>query len=455
MKLTFAGAADTVTGSRYLLDSGGRQILLDCGLFQGFKKLRERNWAPFPLPPRDIDRVVLSHAHLDHSGYLPALVRDGFRGQVIATEATRELCEILLRDSARLQEEEAEFANRHGYSKHEPALPLYTSEDADRALSRIVAVDFHEDFDLGDDLVGRFLPAGHLLGAAIVRVQRGHRSLVFSGDLGRPNDLVMQAPHKVEAADTLIVESTYGDRDHTDDDPEAVLGRVIRETAARGGTILIPSFAVGRAQALLYALYRLKERGEIPEIPVYLDSPMAVDATRLYHRFRSYHRLTPEQCSGMYRTAKLVTTPEESKRLASLHVPAIIISASGMATGGRVLHHLKRILPDPDNHVVFAGFQAPGTRGAHLVGGAREVKIHGDWHPVRAGVTQLDGFSAHADGDELIDWMRGFRSPPKQVYVTHGEPEAADRLRVRIEAELGWRARVRVPEHLEQVELAL
>ncbi len=455
MKLTFAGAADTVTGSRYLLDSGGRQILLDCGLFQGFKKLRERNWARFALPPRDIDRVVLSHAHLDHSGYLPALVRDGFRGQVIATEATRELCEILLRDSARLQEEEAAFANRHGYSKHEPALPLYTSEDAERALSRIVAVDFHEDFDLGDGLSGRFLPAGHLLGAAIVRVQRGPRSLVFSGDLGRPHDLVMQAPERVESADTLIVESTYGDRDHADDDPEAVLGRVIRETAARGGTILIPSFAVGRAQALLYALYRLKERGEIPEIPVYLDSPMAVDATRLYRRFHSYHRLTPEQCSGMYRAAKLVTTPEESKRLAALHVPAIIISASGMATGGRVLHHLKRLLPDPDNHVVFAGFQAPGTRGAHLVGGAREVKIHGDWHPVRAGVTQLDGFSAHADGDELIDWMRGFRSPPKQVFVTHGESEAADRLRVRIETELGWRARVRVPEHMEQVELAL
>ncbi len=453
MKLTFAGAADTVTGSRYLLDSGGRQILLDCGLFQGFKKLRERNWAPFPLPPRDIDRVVLSHAHLDHSGYLPALVRDGFRGQIIATEATRELCEILLRDSARLQEEEAEFANRHGYSKHKPALPLYTSEDAERALSRIVAVDFNEDFDLGDGLAGRFLPAGHLLGAAIVRVQRGHRSLVFSGDLGRPNDLVMQAPHKVEAADTLIVESTYGDRDHTDDDPEAVLGRVIRETAARGGTVLIPSFAVGRAQALLYALYRLKQRDEIPEIPVFLDSPMAVDATRLYDRFRSYHRLSPEQCSGMYHAARLVTTPEESKRLAGLHMPAVIISASGMATGGRVLHHLKRILPDPDSHVVFAGFQAPGTRGAHLVGGARTVKIHGEWHPVRAGVTQLDGFSAHADGDELIEWLRGFRSAPQQVYVTHGEPEAADRLRVRIETEFGWR--VRAPEHLERVELAL
>ncbi|MCZ7559111.1 MAG: MBL fold metallo-hydrolase [Burkholderiaceae bacterium] len=453
MKLTFAGAADTVTGSRYLLDSGGRQILLDCGLFQGFKKLRDRNWADFPLPPREIDRVVLSHAHLDHSGYLPALVRDGFRGQIVATEATRELCEILLRDSARLQEEEAEFANRHGYSKHAPARPLYTTEDAERALARFVANGFDRDFDLGDGIVGRFLPAGHLLGAAIVRLQRGHRTLVFSGDLGRPHDLVMRPPHTVDAADTLIVESTYGDREHGGEDPEAVLGRVIRETASRGGTILIPSFAVGRAQTLLYALYRLKERGEIPEIPVFLDSPMAVDATRLYRRFQHDHRLTPEQCAGMYSTARLVTTPAESKRLATLHGPLIIVSASGMATGGRVLHHLKRLLPDPANHVVFAGFQAPGTRGAHLVAGVREVKIHGDWHSVRAGVTQLDGFSAHADGDELIDWMRGFHSAPKQVYVTHGEPEAADRLRVRIEKELGWRARV--PEHMETVDPAL
>ncbi|ODS97795.1 MAG: mRNA 3'-end processing factor [Lautropia sp. SCN 69-89] len=453
MKLTFAGAADTVTGSRYLLDSGGRQILLDCGLFQGFKKLRDRNWAAFALPPREIDRVVLSHAHLDHSGYLPALVRDGFRGQIVATEATRELCEILLRDSARLQEEEADFANRHGYSKHSPARPLYTTEDAERALGRFLANGFDRDFDLGDGIVGCFLPAGHLLGASIVRLQRGHRTLVYSGDLGRPNDLVMRPPRKVDAADTLIVESTYGDREHGGEDPEAVLGRVIRETASRGGTILIPSFAVGRAQTLLYALHRLKQRDEIPEIPVFLDSPMAVDATRLYRRFEHDHRLTPEQCAGMYRAAKLITTPAESKRLATLHGPLVIISASGMATGGRVLHHLKRVLPDPANHVVFAGFQAPGTRGAHLVAGVREVRIHGEWHPVRAGVTQLDGFSAHADSSELIDWMRGFHSAPKQVYVTHGEPEAADRLRVRIEKELGWRARV--PEHMETVELPL
>ncbi len=453
MKLTFAGAADTVTGSRYLLDTGARQILLDCGLFQGFKKLRDRNWAAFPMPPREIDRVVLSHAHLDHSGYLPALVRDGFRGRILATEATRELCEILLRDSARLQEEEAEFANRHGYSKHRPARPLYTTADAERALDRFDTVDFDRDVDLGDGLGVRFLPAGHLLGAAIVRLQRGARTLVFSGDLGREHDLVMGPPQTVAAADTLIVESTYGDRAHADGDAEAELGRVIRETAARGGTVLIPSFAVGRAQSLLYALYRLKQRGEIPALPVYLDSPMAVDATHLYARFRRNHRLTPEQCTGMYRAAKLVTTADESKRLATLHGPLIIISSSGMATGGRVLHHLKRLLPGPDNHVVFAGFQAPGTRGAHLVGGAREVKIHGAWHPVRAGVTRLDGFSAHADGDELIEWMRGLRAAPKQVYVTHGEPEAADRLRVRIEGELGWPARA--PEHMETVEVAL
>ncbi len=453
MKLTFAGAADTVTGSRYLLDSGARQVLLDCGLFQGFKKLRDRNWASFPIPPREIDRVVLSHAHLDHSGYLPALVRDGFRGQVFATEATRELCEILLRDSARLQEEEAEYANRHGYSKHSPARPLYTSADAERALSRIVAVGFDEDFDLGDGLKARFLPAGHLLGAAIVRIERGGRSFVFSGDLGRPNDAVMQPPQRVEAADTLIVESTYGDREHAGDGSEDVLGAAIRDTAARGGTILIPSFAVGRAQTLLYALSRLKARGEIPDLPVYLDSPMAIDATELYRRFHRDHRLTAEQCREMYRAAKFMTTPEQSKSLAGLRGPVVIVSASGMATGGRVLHHLKRLLPDPANHVVFAGFQAPGTRGAHLVGGAREVKIHGEWHPVRAAVTQLDGYSAHADADELIEWMRGFRQAPDQVYVTHGEPEASDRLRVRIETELGWRARV--PEHLERVELAL
>ena len=453
MKLTFAGAADTVTGSRYLLDTGERRLLVDCGLFQGFKVLRERNWAAFPVSPRRIDTVLLTHAHLDHSGYLPALVRDGFRGAVLATEATRELAELLLLDSAKLQEEEADFANRHGYSRHAPAEPLYTVRDAERAIERFEVVEFGDDVSLGGGLKARFLPAGHLLGASIVQLRRGKRSLVFSGDLGRPHDLVMRPPVAVDAADTLVVESTYGDRRHEATDPEQVLGEIVRETAHRGGTVLIPSFAVGRSQSVMFSLWRLKQRGEIPDIPVFLDSPMAIDATRIYRRYRRFHRLTLAECEGMFRSVKMVNTAEESKALARLRVPAVIIAASGMATGGRVLHHLKIYAPDPACHIVFAGFQVSGTRGAHMVEGASEVKIHGEWVPVRARVTGLEGYSAHADADEVLAWMRRLRTPPSQVYVTHGEPEASDQLRVRIAKELGWRARV--PEHLESVEVPL
>ncbi|MCO5099607.1 MAG: MBL fold metallo-hydrolase [Burkholderiaceae bacterium] len=456
MKLAFLGAADTVTGSRFLLETGAAKFLVDCGLFQGFKKLRQRNWSPFPAAPASIDAVLLTHAHLDHSGWLPALVREGFRGPVFATEGTRELAGILLRDSARLQEEEAEFANRHGYSKHAPALALYETADAERALAGFRTERFGVPFALGetDSISARFVPAGHLLGAASVVLQRNGRTLVFSGDIGREEDLVMRAPQVPQFADTLVIESTYGDRRHGDiDEALAQLARVVRDTAARGGTVLIPSFAVGRAQSLLVALHRLRESGSIPALPVYLDSPMAIDATRLYRRFNGDHRLSDAECEAIYRGARFVNTPEESKRLAQVRVPSILISASGMATGGRVLHHLKRLLPDPANHVVFAGFQAGGTRGAHLVGGAREVKIHGAWHPVNASVTQLDGFSAHADADELLGWMRRLHRAPQQVYVVHGEPEAADRLRHRIADELGWRARV--PEHGETVDVAL
>ena len=453
MKLTFAGAAGTVTGSRYLLDTGERRILLDCGLFQGYKQLRLRNWARFPVSPRRIDSVVLSHAHLDHSGYLPALARDGFRGPIYATAATHELCGILLRDSAHLQEDEARFANKHGFGKHAPAEPLYTMADAERALRLFKVVDFDREFDVGEGLKCSLHPAGHLLGAAYVKLRRRRHSLVFSGDLGRPNDSIMRAPAALEGADTLILESTYGDRKHADDDGEQVIGRVIRETAARGGTVLIPSFAVGRAQTVMLAISRLKQRGEIPDLPVFLDSPMATDATALYRKFRTLHRLTVAECRAMCSVARIVNGVEESKSLAQLRVPAVIIAASGMATGGRVLHHLKNIAPDPRNHVLFVGYQAGGTRGAHLVGGAREVKIHGAWHEVRAEVSQVDSYSAHADADELMGWLRGLRRAPSQVYLCHGEPEAADTLRQRIEEQLGWPARV--PEHLESVEIAL
>ncbi len=454
MKLGFLGAADTVTGSRFLLETGEAKLLVDCGLFQGFKKLRQRNWSAFPVAPASIDAVVLTHAHLDHSGWLPALVREGFRGPIHATEGTRELAGLLLRDSARLQEEEAEFANRHGFSRHSPALPLYESADVERALARFHVQRFGPAFDLNGELRARFVAAGHLLGAASVVLQRDGRTLVFSGDIGRNEDFVMRAPQVPEFADTLVIESTYGDRRHASiDEALEQLAAVIRDTAARGGTVLIPSFAVGRAQSLLVALHRLRENGSIPKLPVYLDSPMAIDATRLYRRFNADHRLGDAECEAIFRGVRFVNTPDESKRLAQLRVPTILLSASGMATGGRVLHHLKRLLPDPANHVVFAGFQAGGTRGAHLVGGAREVKIHGEWHPVNASVTQLDGFSAHADADELLDWMRRLRRAPGQVYVVHGEPEAADRLRHRIVEELGWRARV--PEHGETVDVPL
>jgi metallo-beta-lactamase family protein len=453
MKLTFAGAAGTVTGSRFLLQQGRRTLLVDCGLFQGFKQLRLRNRQPLPVAPRRIDAVILSHAHLDHSGWLPALVRDGFRGPIYATPATRDLCEILLADSAHLQEEEARFANRHGFSKHQPAEPLYTVEDARRALAQFRTLDYGDPLDLGEGLQAILTPAGHLLGAASVRLQRGGRTLVFSGDLGRPDDPIMRAPARLDSADWLLLESTYGNRRHAPDVTEQVLARTIREAAAAGGSVLIPSFAVGRAQVVMLALARLKARGEIPDLPVFLDSPMAIDATALYRRYRRLHRLSVADCRAMCGVASLVNTPEQSKALAQLRMPCVIIAASGMATGGRVLHHLKAMAPDPRNRIVFVGYQAGGTRGAHLVGGATEVRIHGAWHPVRAAVSQIDAWSAHADADELIDWLRTARRAPGRTWLVHGDPEAADTLRQRIGEQLGWP--VEVAEHLTSVEIDL
>jgi len=453
VKLTFAGAAGTVTGSRYLLQGGGRTVLIDCGLFQGYKQLRLRNRLPLPVSPRRIDAVIVSHAHLDHSGWLPALVRDGYRGPIYASPATRDLCEILLKDSAHLQEEEAKYANRHGYSRHAPAEPLYTVDDALKAIARFRELPFGAPLDLGEGLHVSLEPAGHLLGAASVRLRRGDRSLLHSGDLGRPNDPIMRAPARFDGADWLLLESTYGNRTHPVDEAQAALGRIIRETAGAGGTVLIPSFAVGRAQTVMLALSRLKARGEIPDLPVFLDSPMAIDATALYRRYRTLHRLSVAECRAMCSVARLVNTPDQSRALAGLSMPSVIIAASGMATGGRVLHHLKALAPDPRNRIVFVGYQAGGTRGAHLVAGAREVRIHGEWHPVRARVENIDAWSAHADADELLAWLGTARRAPRQVYLVHGEPDATDSLRQRIEERLGWP--VTVPEHLAAVELEL
>ena len=451
MELTFLGATGTVTGSRYLVNTGSKKILVDCGLFQGYKHLRLRNRAPLPVNPAEIDVVVLSHAHLDHSGYLPLLIKNGFSGKVYCSEATRDLCAILLPDSGHLQEEEARYANKRGYSKHTPALPLYTLEDAEHAMQAFSPIPFEKDIALGGSLSARLIPNGHILGSGCVRIKDARTSLLFSGDLGRPNDLIMHAPERVRQADYLVMESTYGNRRHDPVDPQIAFAEIIHRTVERGGTILIPSFAVGRAQTLLYYIHLLKATHAIPDIPVFLNSPMAADATRIFHKHRGEHRLTDAQCDAMCRAAHIINSVEESKALNERKDPMIIISASGMATGGRVLHHLKVLAPDARNTILFAGFQAGGTRGAAMLNGAEAIKIHGEYVPLRAEVAALDNLSAHADYEEIIDWLKHFHAPPRQTFITHGEPAAADALRHCIEERFRWN--VRVPDYLEKVTL--
>ena len=451
MRMTFLGAAGTVTGSKYLLEHHDRHVLIDCGLFQGYKQLRLHNWDPFQLPMRDLDAIVLTHAHLDHSGYLPVLVRNGYHGPVYATGATCELVKILLRDSARLQEEEAEFANRHGFSKHTPALPLYTEQDAERALKLLRPVELHHRVEIVPGMSILLRGAGHILGAATVEVVADGITLVCSGDLGRPNDPLMFAPETIEQTDYLLVESTYGDRQHPAESPEEQLAEVITRTALRHGITLVPSFAVGRAQLLMYHLYRLQQKRAIPDLPIYLNSPMATDVTRLYQRFRSEHRLSLEECEGMCHVARFVRSTRDSIDLDQQRTPAVIIAASGMATGGRVLHHLKALAPNPLNTLLIPGFQAGGTRGAQIIAGAPSVRIHGKDVPIRAEVVPMQTLSAHADADEIMLWLRGFKQPPKHTYVVHGEPNASDVLRPRISLELGWS--VSVPEYRDSVEL--
>jgi metallo-beta-lactamase family protein len=453
MQLQFLGATGTVTGSKYLLKAGASRVLVDCGLFQGFKQLRLRNWSLPPFDPAALNAVVLTHAHLDHSGYLPLLVKRGFRGPVYCTPATLDLCRILLPDSGRLQEEEAELAIRHGWSRHQPALPLYTEADAVRALESFETRSFEEDFDPAPGLQARLLRAGHILGAAMVRIAAAGRSVLFTGDLGRPRDPIMLPPAHVERADWLVVESTYGNRAHDLTDPHRRLGEIIARTAARGGVVVIPSFAVGRTQSLLWAIHWLKEAGAMDRaLPVYLNSPMAIDATSIYRRHRSEHRLTPEQCRAMCSTARFVNTVEESKRLNERGGPMVIIAGSGMATGGRVVHHLKAFAPDPRNTILFAGFQADGTRGAAMLAGTDAVKVHGQYVPVRAEIEHLDNFSSHADAPEILDWLSGFTRPPQRTFITHGEPVAADALRHRIEEQFGWACEV--PEYLQTADLS-
>lgn len=441
-KLTFLGGAGTVTGSKHLLTHDGKSILVDCGLFQGLKNLRELNWTPLPVKPSSIDAVVLTHAHLDHSGYLPKLVWDGFRGNIFATEATRDVAELILKDSGHLQEKDAEYANRKGFSKHKPALPLYGIHDAERALERFSSVPFGKPLQLPGGATLVFRHAGHILGAATANIDWGGKRIVFSGDLGRYGDPVMHDPEPISEADYIVIESTYGNRIHEPGDPTELLGSIIESTVQRGGTIVIPAFAVGRAQALLYHLWKLKSSGRFSKIPIYLDSPMAINATDLLHAHRADHRLRPEDCDAICGIATYTRDVEGSKAITASSYPKVVISASGMATGGRILHHLKTFAPDQKNTILFSGFQAAGTRGRAMLQGAREIKIHGQWVQVQAKVADLPALSAHADSDELMRWLSGFRRAPARTFIVHGEAEAAEALRVRIDKDLGWDATV-------------
>ena len=452
MQLKFLGATGTVTGSKYLLTSDKYRVLVDCGLFQGLKQLRLKNWAQLPIKPSEVNAVVLTHAHIDHTGYLPLFVKNGFSGKVYCTEATRDLCKILLPDSAHLQEEEAEYANRRGFSKHHPALPLYTKQDAFKALELLTPVPFDQDIHIGDDLTLRYYPNGHILGSAFARIHNSRTSVLFSGDIGRPNNILMKAPVRVKQADYLLLESTYGNRLHDRDDPMLKLANIINRTVKRKGVVLIPVFAVGRAQELLYYIHLLKASGAIADnIPVYLNSPMAVDATAIFTKHRGEHRLSKEECAALNRTAHIVNSVEESRALNQMKGPMIILSASGMASGGRVVHHLKAFAPKSNNTILFAGFQAEGTRGAALVAGAEEIKIHGEYVPVKASVEFISNLSAHADYAEILEWLRGFETAPRKTFIIHGEPLAADGMRRHIEEQLRWRTVV--PEYLETVSL--
>ncbi|EKD50113.1 MAG: hypothetical protein ACD_62C00649G0003 [uncultured bacterium] len=450
LSVQFLGATGTVTGSRYLLTNNNKRVLIDCGMFQGLKDLRLRNWTPFPVDPKTLDAILITHAHLDHSGYLPRLVKHGFAGRIIATEATCALLKILLPDAAYLQEEDAEFLNKHNLSKHQPALPLYTIDDANHTLQLMHPVGW-DNWQKQDPFEFRFLPISHLLGASFIEMKVGGKKIVFSGDVGRNQDPILPERYHSEKADYIVVESTYGDRAHPDEDVQEELSDVIRKTIDRGGTVLIPSFAVGRSQALIYLINQLKQQNRIPDVPVYLDSPMAIEATKTHLKFADELKMPKEKLEEALKDVTYASTPGQSQQIDSNKKSKIVISSSGMLVGGRILHHLKVMGPDPKNSIILVGFQAAGTRGELLMQGKRELKVHGQLVAINAEVFPIHNLSGHADYHGILEWLSHFQTAPKKVFVTHGEPTAAAGMCEKIKTKFGWD--VVVPKYLDKVEL--
>ncbi|MHB1949664.1 MAG: MBL fold metallo-hydrolase RNA specificity domain-containing protein [Gammaproteobacteria bacterium] len=451
MQLTFLGATETVTGSKYLLSfDENENILVDCGLFQGYKELRLRNWNPLPFDPKILSAVLITHAHIDHTGYLPLLVKNGFHGSIYSSQGTKDLCDILLPDSAHLQEEDAKHANEHGYSKHTPALPLYTVPDAEMALKLFKPEPFGPAVQLFKDTDFQLIRSGHIIGSSFVKINHRGRSILFTGDMGRMHDPVMREPALIQQVDYLVIESTYGNRLHEKEHPKILLKNIINKTIHGGGSIIIPAFAVGRTQAILYYLSELRKENAIPNIPIFLDSPMAINATHILHKhMKEDLRLNTNECKELCEIAAYTNTPQESMDLDTNKMPKIIISASGMATGGRILYHLKAYAPDARNTILFTGYQAGGTRGARMLNGEKEIKIHGQMIPVRARVEVIHNTSAHADYEEILEWLKHFRVHPKKTFITHGEPEASLFLKNKIESVLGWNC---ILPHYQQTE---
>jgi metallo-beta-lactamase family protein len=460
-RLIFLGATGTVTGSRFVLETEERRLLIDCGMFQGLKKNRLKNWDPFPIPPSEIDRVFLTHAHIDHSGYLPRFCKDGFTGKIHCTYATHDLCEIMLRDSGHIQEEDAYWANKKGFSKHRPARPLYTVEDAEKALSHFEPLYYGQDLFVTDRLRVKFRDAGHILGSSFVDVktmrENQTRRILFSGDVGRPARPILRDPVQVFEVDYLVLESTYGNRLHDQKSPQEELARVINESTERGGVLVIPAFAVGRTQELLFNIRELEEQERIPSLTVFVDSPMAIDVTSVFERSKADYCLSArtQALNGKRilrpKQIQFSRTREQSQAINNETNHAIVISASGMVTGGRILHHLKYRLPNPNDTILFIGYQAEGTRGRTILEGEPEVKIHGKQIPIRAKIENISGFSAHADYNEILAWLMGFNRPPLKTFIVHGEPDASAALAEKIREKLKWD--VVIPKFEEDFEL--
>lgn len=447
----FIGATGTVTGSKYVVNYGKHKLMIDCGLFQGIKNVRSRNWADLPFAAADLTAVLLTHAHIDHSGYLPALMKRGYHGPIYASRATKALCNVLLPDAGYLQEEDARYANKKKFSKHSPAEPLYTEDDARKVLKQFKGVDYEQRFEVNGGITVQFIPVGHILGACAIRLEYQGKSITFSGDVGRQNDPIMYLPQALPATDYLVLESTYGNRRHEALDYESVIAGIINRTASRGGIVLLPSFAVGRAQLILHVIERLRTQNRIPNIPVYLNSPMAIRATNLFFDLHEQHKLSRDDCDRIDQITTYVKTVEESIELNARKHPSIIISASGMASGGRVLHHLKSLASNPRHSILFLGYQAAGTRGDAMVHGADKIKNHGQYIPVQAEVHNLDSLSSHGDYEEILHWLRQMPAAPKHVFITHGEASAADAMRMHVKDELQWPASV--PEYLDTIDL--